>query len=137
MKSHFYHIQVNIDFSNLPFYKELFSFMGWSIIFEEKEVIGYKSEKTGDIWFVPAPKKVQTDYDAIGVNHISLRVEEQKDVDAVTEFIQKKEIPPLFNTPRHRPEFASTENDTYYQVMFESPDKVLFEIVYIGPKDEE
>ena len=27
-----------------------------------------------------------------------------------------------------------SESETYYQVMFESPDKVLFEVVYTGAK---
>jgi hypothetical protein len=34
----------------------------------------------------------------------------------------------------HRPEFASSEAGTYYQVMFRSPDGILFELVYIGPR---
>ncbi len=37
-------------------------------------------------------------------------------------------------TPRHRPEFSQGPDQTYYQVMFESPDRVLFEVVYTGPK---
>ncbi len=35
--------------------------------------------------------------------------------------------------PHHRPEFAMNEKYTYYQVMFETPDRILFEIVYMGP----
>ena len=41
----------------------------------------------------------------------------------------------LFETPRHRPEFAESDGHTYYQVMFASPDGILFEIVYVGPKE--
>ena len=41
----------------------------------------------------------------------------------------------LFETPRYRPDFSSEPN-TYYQIMFESPDRILFEIVYVGPNDE-
>jgi hypothetical protein len=40
----------------------------------------------------------------------------------------------LFGTPQHRPEFAQGEDQTYYQVMFESPDRILLEVVYTGPK---
>lgn len=40
----------------------------------------------------------------------------------------------IFDTPRHRPEFASNESETYYQIIFETPDKVQVEIVYIGAK---
>ncbi len=48
-------------------------------------------------------------------------------------YLRERNIPPLFDTPRHRPEFAMNEEYTYYQVMFESPDRILFEIVYMGP----
>ena len=45
------------------------------------------------------------------------------------------DVAPLVEiTPRHRPEFSASEHDTYYQIMFESPDRVLFEVVYEGPK---
>jgi hypothetical protein len=32
---------------------------------------------------------------------------------------------------RHRPEFAQGEDQTYYQVMFASPDRILLEVVYV------
>ena len=134
MKSSFYHVQLNIDFSNLTFYKELFSFLGWSIIFEVNDVIGYNSKKDGDLWFVKNTSGKRQDYDAIGVNHLSIRVEFQQDIDAIATYLRKKHIQHLFETPRHRPEFSS-EGNTYYQVMFTSPDNILFEIVYIGPKE--
>jgi hypothetical protein len=34
----------------------------------------------------------------------------------------------------HRPEFSMSTEETYYQVMFESPDRILFEVVYTGTK---
>jgi hypothetical protein len=134
MKSHLYHLQVNIDFSNLSFYQELMSFLGWQIIFGTEEVVGYKSGQSGDIWFCKALKDGQGDFDKTGVNHVSIRVENKEDVDSVVGFLQKNNITPLFDTPRHRSEFASDENETYYQVMFASPDNILFELVYIGAK---
>jgi len=68
------------------------------------------------------------------VNHIAVRTEEQKDVDTAAAFLKRSSVPALFDTPRHRPEFAEGEGQTYYQVMFASPDHILFEVVYIGPK---
>ena len=112
------------------------SFLGWSIIFEEDEVIGYKSGSTGDIWFVQTTNKVISDYDNIGVNHLSIRVENQKDIDSCFEFLKNHSIPALFDTPKHRAEFTADANETYYQIMFKSPDNILCEIVYIGPKSE-
>lgn len=125
---------MNIDFKNLPFYKELMTFLGWSVIFEMESVCGYKSGKNGDLWFVKNEKEAVSDFDNRGVNHISIRVEESKNIDQMVSFLGNKNISPLFDTPRHRPEFASEENETYYQVMFKTEDNLLFEIVYIGLK---
>ncbi len=133
MKSFLYHLQINIDFANISFYKDLMSFLGWGIIFEEDAVVGFKSETNGDIWFLKAPNLKESSSDDLGVSHVALRVEEQKDIDEVVSFLRKNNVKPLHDTPRHRPEFSS-EGQTYYQIMFESPDKVLFEIVYIGSK---
>ena len=134
MKSHFYHIQVNIDFKNISFYKDLLFFLGWSVIFETSDTIGFKSGENGDLWFVDSQKKEQTDYDKMGMNHLSVRVEKQPDLDRLISYLKEKQILPLFGTPKHRSEFTSNKNETYYQVMFVSPDNILFEIVYIGPK---
>lgn len=109
-------------------------FMGWSIIFETDEVVGYKSDRNGDLWFVKSDKSTVSDYDAKGVNHISLRVAEMANVDEVKSHLETKNVKMLFDTPKHRPEFTASENEMYYQIMFESPDNILFEIVYIGMK---
>lgn len=134
MKSHLYHLQINIDFQNREFYKGLLEFMGWEMIFENDEVFGYTSASSGDMWFVKANNNQENDYDAKGVNHISLRVSATADVDRVKDFLESDGVKMMFDTPKHRPEFASSESETYYQIMFESPDKVLFEVVYLGEK---
>jgi hypothetical protein len=136
MKSSFYHIQINIDFKNFAFYKELFSFLGWSVIFEMDALAGFKSKKNGDIWFIDAQKKELSDFDKMGMNHLSLRVEKQEDIDEVVNFLKEKKISALFDTPRHRPEFNSEKGQTYYQVMFKTVDNILFEVVYIGLKTQ-
>src|SRR5438105_4240511 len=118
MKSHFYHTEIIIDFSNLSFYKNLMSFLGWNIIFEKDNVIGFKSGKNGDIWFKRTLKNEHSNYDNIGVNHLAIRVEQHNDIDEIANFLQKHNIRPLYETPKHRPEFASSNKDTYYQIMF-------------------
>jgi predicted lactoylglutathione lyase len=60
-------------------------------------------------------------------------VESQNEVDQMVAYLRERNIAPLFETPRHRPEFSQDAEHTYYQVMFESPDRILFEIVYMGP----
>ena len=134
MKSHLYHLQVNIDKENLSFYHQFMSFMGWQVIFQDDSMAGFKSHSTGDLWFVPKMADARNNYDGNGVNHISLRVDSLDDVNKVADYLQKNGVTTLFETPRHRPEFASGEKETYYQVMFESPDKILFEVVYVGVK---
>lgn len=134
MKSHLYHLQININYNNISFYKDLMNFMGWNIIFEDEGIIGYTAGGDGSLWFIKNESNQTTNYDNVGVNHISLRVEELQNVDEVAEHVKSKDIQMLFDTPKHRPEFAHSENETYYQIMFESPDKILFEVVYVGKK---
>lgn len=131
------HIQFNIDPTNVGFYKELFDFLGWNVVAEDNTFLGTADENGASFWFVSALKPGDFDYDHFGVNHVAISTAKQKDVDAVTAFLQAKNVPALFDTPRHRPDFSGDGPDTYYQVMFESPDRLLFEVVYSGPKDLE
>lgn len=134
MNSHLYHLQLNIDFNNKSFYKDLFEFLGWSEIFETEDLMGYKSGTYGDIWFVNAENQVVQDYDARGLNHLAIRTDKQEDIDALMQFLNVNNVKTLFDTPKHRSEFANSAAETYYQVMFKSADNILFEVVYIGSK---
>ena len=134
MKSHLNHIQININPKNMVFYKELMKFLGWSVIFEDEEFAGYGSGQEGSVWFVKSPKSDQSDSDMVGISHVGLSVSEMKDIDEAVTFLKSKEIECLFDTPKHRPEFAGSKDETYYQVLFRSPDNVLFEIMYTGKK---
>ena len=134
MNSAWNHVQLNIEPANRAFYKELFTLLGWANWHEDANMLGMGVEGKGSFWFASAPGKHKTDYDQLGVNHLGIRTEAQEDVDTVAAFLRGKHVPALFDTPRHRPEFAEGEGQTYYQVMFRSPDNVLLEVVYIGPK---
>lgn len=134
MKSKFYHIQLNINFENIQFYKDFMNFLEWSIIFEGPEIVGFHKDNNIDIWFAASKNSQKQDYDTIGMNHISFRVESHADIDKTVEYLKGKNIKALFETPRHRPEFSDSEIETYYQVIFESPDRIQIEVVYIGPK---
>ena len=86
--------------------------------------------------FLPAPAEhLAAGYHRkrVGLNHLAFGVDSVADVDNAAEWLTERGIEHLFGTPRHRPEFSSDDKTTYYQVMFESPDKLLFEIVYTGP----
>lgn len=134
MQTHLGHIQVNVAADNLPFYRGLFGFLEWPAIHDADGVLGLAGKGNDSIWFIGGAKDIANDYDGPGVNHIGIGAGSQADVDATAAYLTAQGVEHLFETPRHRPEFAMSEDETYYQVMFESPDRVLFEVVYTGPK---
>ncbi|MBK7723729.1 MAG: VOC family protein [Dehalococcoidia bacterium] len=134
MKSKLGHIELKIDTANTGFYKELLGFLGWETIWEGEGMLGLGGSDGASLWFGSGANAAVNDYDGRGVNHLGISVDSQADVDAFAAYLSGKGVPALFETPRHRPEFAGAEDQTYYQVMFESPDRILFEVVYSGPK---
>jgi len=134
MDTQLYHLQINVRPGNLPFYRDLMGFLGWQTLYSDDGMLGVGDANGASLWFVGQAKEVANDYDGPGLNHIGIRPKAQAEVDAVVRYLKERNVAPLFDTPRHRPEFAGGEDQTYYQVMFESPDRVLFEVVYTGPK---
>jgi len=134
MQTRFGHIQFNVQPANLPFYRDLLPFLGWPIIFEGEGFVGVGGPSGDSLWFIGYVKPVSNDYDGPGLNHIALSAASQAEVDAVVAYLAEHGVPALFETPRHRPEFSHGPENTYYHVMFESPDRILWEVVYTGPK---
>ncbi len=128
------HIQFNVREENLPFYRDLLVFLGWDLIGDWPGMIGLGSVEGQSLWFSGAAKEVNNDYDGPGMNHLAFAAASVADVDAAVDYLHGHDVALLFNTPCHRPEFARDAESTYYQVMFETPDRILLEIVYIGPK---
>ncbi len=135
MKSKLGHLQINIDSKNLPFYKDFFAFLNWDVLYSDENMLGIGDGNKVSLWFTAPLKDVKNDYDGIGMNHLAISVEKQAEVDQAVTYLKGKSISALFGTPCHRPEFSGSPQETYYQVMFESPDKILFEVVYTGPKE--
>ncbi len=129
------HLVFGIRPENQAFYKDLMTFLGWQQIYADHATIGLGNTDGASIWFGPQLKDVKNDYDGPGLNHIAIGVPAQTDVDLVCGYLKDKGIEALFETPRYRPEFSRSDAFTYYQVMFESPDRILFEVVYTGPKE--
>ena len=119
---------------NLPFYRDLTAFLGWQTLCDTAEFIGVADPSGTSLWFIGYVKPVSNDYDCPGMSHIGLGAASQADVDAVSAYLTERGVALLFETPRHRPDFAHGPDQTYYQVMFESPDRILWEVVYTGPK---
>jgi catechol 2,3-dioxygenase-like lactoylglutathione lyase family enzyme len=134
MKSGIGHIVFHIDTVNIPFYKELLTFLGWAVWYDDPAMLGMGNEQGASLWFGNPIKQVINDYDGPGMNHLGISVEKQTDVDQVVEYLEQHGVAALFETPRHRPEFSGGPEMTYYQVMFETPDRILLEVVYTGPK---
>src|SRR5690349_14747010 len=114
MKASLGHIQVNINPKNLSFYKELMALLGCKSIMEADGMAGFEGENKASVWFLPRQKEVDNDYDGVGMNHLGFNVDSMKEVDEVVLFLKDKGFSSLFDTPRHRPDFAG-ENGVYYQ----------------------
>jgi catechol 2,3-dioxygenase-like lactoylglutathione lyase family enzyme len=132
VKSTFGHILFGVKPENLAFYKELLTFMGWDVLYDDPAMLGIGIEGGGSLWFGCEVKEITNDYDGPGMNHLGINVESLANVDSVAAYLKEHGVEHLFETPRHRPEFSG-EGETYYQVMFTSPDNILFEVLYSGP----
>jgi len=134
--SHLSHMQINISPDNKGFYKDLLGTLGWETYHDDETMFGAGGTNGASLWFIGSSNGARNDYDGVGVNHIGIGVDSQDEVDAAAVHLLGQQIELLFDTPRHRPEFASNETQTYYQIMFTSPDNLLFEVVYTGPKQD-
>lgn len=134
MQTDLNHLQFNVDPANLSFYRELLGFLGWQTIYDDHGMLGLGIASGVSLWFVGAVKPVSNDYDGPGLNHLALGASSVADVDATAVYLQDHSVALLFETPRHRAEFSRDAEHTYYQVMFETPDGLLIEVVYQGPK---
>lgn len=134
MQTQIGHIQFNVAPGNLSFYRDLMAFLGWQAIYDDQGMLGVLGPHGASLWFAGFANGAQNDYDGPGMNHLGLGAATQADVDAAAAYLAAQGVPLLFDTPRHRPEFSQDETSTYYQVMFETPDRILLEVVYTGPK---
>jgi catechol 2,3-dioxygenase-like lactoylglutathione lyase family enzyme len=134
MKPSLHHIQFNVGADNVPFYRDLFGFLQWKTLYDGDGMLGVMDERGTSLWFAGQVKEVSNDYDGPGMNHLALGAAAPADVDAAVDYLRERNVELLFDTPQHRPDFSESEAHTYYQVMFESPDRILLEVVYTGPK---
>ncbi|MGC4192954.1 MAG: hypothetical protein QM589_17550 [Thermomicrobiales bacterium] len=138
MGSWIHHLLFRIDMANVAFYRELFTALEWSVVRDNEDVLGVLGANGELLEFTgPYHPEVTSDYDGKGLNHLAVAVDSVADVDAFVMYMADQGIVPLFETPRHRPEFAeysTAGNGDYYHVMFESPDNLLLEVLYAGPR---
>ena len=134
MQTHLGHVMFGIAPEHTAFYRDLMQFLGWQVIFDDYGLLGIGDSNGASFWFGPQEKAGSNDYDFPGVNHLGIHTTNQADVDTVVAYLAEHQVQALFETPRHRPDFSQGDDQTYYQVMFESPDRILFEVYYTGPK---
>lgn len=133
MQTYLQHLQFNVRPANLPFYRDVYDFLGWRVILDTPALLGLSGQGGVGCWFSAQATDVANDHDGPGLNHIGIGATTVADVDRVTAFLRERGVEPLFDTPRHRPEFTGNrEGQNYYQMMFASPDRILFEVVYAG-----
>lgn len=135
MKTHLYHIQLNVSDASksLPFYKKLFSFLEYKIIDESSEHIGV-SNGTTDFWIIQTEEKhksVTFHRKNTGINHLAFRVDSKEEVDEFyNHFLKENNVDTLYDTPKMFPEY----NKDYYAVYFEDPNQIKLEVVYLPKK---
>jgi catechol 2,3-dioxygenase-like lactoylglutathione lyase family enzyme len=134
VKTHLGHLVFHIDPANAGFYQDLFTFLGWTSIYDEGGVFGITNGGGCALWFEGEANGARNDYDGAGLNHLALAAEQQADVDAAAAYLRDKGVDLLFGTPANRPEHADSDHHLYYSAMFASPDGLLLEVVYTGPK---
>lgn len=134
MEPQLHHLQFNVAADNVSFYQELLTFLGWQTLFAGDGYLGVGDGKGTSLWFAGEVKDVANDYDGPGMNHLALGAASVAEVDAAAAYLKEHGVEWLFDTPQHRADFAGSEDQTYYQVMFTSPDNILMEVVYTGPK---
>jgi hypothetical protein len=128
------HLQYNIRAGNAPFYRDLLVYLGWEVLYEDGGMLGCGAGNGQSLWFSPTTTDAPCNHDGLGLNHLAFGANDLQAVDELGAWLRKGGVETLYDTPRHRPEFASSDGDTYYQIMFQSPDGILFEMVYIGPR---
>ena len=126
------HLQIYVKDCKVsfPYYKDLLTYLGYSVVLEDESHLGMRNGPT-DIWLKGVPKENKTigfNRRNIGVNHIAFGVFQKDDVDKFCqEFLTTRGIKPLYNTPRSFPEYTPK----YYAVFFEDPDKLKLEVVFL------
>ena len=118
MQTQLGHIQFNVRPVNLPFYKDLMTFLGWQTIYDGEGMLGVVDKGGVSLWFAGQVKEVSNDYDGPGMNHLAIGAETTADVDGAAAYLAERGVELLFETPRHRPEFSQGDDQTYYHSSF-------------------
>ena len=113
---------------NKSLYIKFFEYIGHTLIWENENFFCINANAIS-IYFGNATTKIKNDRDSNGLNHIAFSVNSKNVItNIIDNFLKPNNIELLFGTPKSRPEFSEDDSD-YYQIMFELPGDILFEIV--------
>lgn len=131
MKTHLGHLQINVKNPEVsfPFYKDFFKYFEYDFMSEHADYFGV-SNGTVDFWIMATEERYKNNLfhrKNTGINHLCFRVGSKEEVDKFCkEFLESRNISPLYETPKLFPEYALD----YYAVYFEDPDKIKLEVTY-------
>lgn len=122
------HLAITVsDFkASKVFYDRLLKFLGFKVLDEYKEAIGWTNGTTR-VWISKADakgKKHKYKFGEIGFHHYAFRLGSRKDVDELQKFL-KKEGAEIVDP-------AGEYYDDYYGVYFEDPDGLELEGMWYG-----
>lgn len=127
---------VGIEVSNLSkskrFYKALFEGLGFKIIMDTEDGIGFSNQNfqvwVGELRKPRVKREAPTGEEFVVADHLAIFVQDKKSVDAVEREMKRNEFEALFPCEEH-PQFEPG----YYAVSFCDPDNYVIEI-YTRPK---
>src|SRR6478735_11210824 len=90
------HLQVNVKQENLPFYRELFTLLGWQPHYSDASFDAFNSQGHVSVWFMAGANDAPNNPDGPGVNHIGIAAESQAAVDATVAFLGEHGVESLF-----------------------------------------
>lgn len=128
------HISLNISDpkKSFPFYKDLFTFLGYEVFHESEDSLALRKAGTPDFWLSPTDEKYSGNgfhRKNTGLNHLAFTVDSKEEVDKFyNEFLKTKGIKALYDSPKFFPEYTPD----YYAVYFEDPDRIKMEVNYFS-----
>ena len=124
MKASLDHVKINV--SDVGFYKNFLTYLGFEIYKEHPGGFGVKKGEIG-IWVYSTPGQHIRDfnYQTTGLNHLAFKVESK---EAVNKFYKDYLLPKRISVLDEPKEYPYEEG--YYAVFFEDPDHIKLEVVY-------
>ena len=131
-KGQIHHIEIVVlDLKkSSEFYGNLFAWLGYRKILDEKEEAGWSLENCSIYLSKCKDRFVQHGYHRkrVGLNHVAFVADSKELVDTFyKDFLLPKKVPVLYGGPKERPEYVRG----YYSVYFEDPDRLKLELAYV------